>query len=348
MENRMSIPYIQAARGIAVVLVMLFHTSQMSDKYFHINFLGINGMGRSGGYAYFFVLTGYLMVTIYRKHFGDIRVWGSFMKKRLLRIYPIYWIVTLAVIPVYFLVPSFGFGYETKLPEIVTSLLLVPYSSAPILGVAWSLSYIMFFYIVFSLLFVLNKKTMLTLFALWLLIVGLQSLDWIRLKDSVQIRFLFDAMHLEFVLGMLIAYAVRRLKSGGILWLTAGCLVFPAVWVVRALHPDFAYPNVMYTIGATLVLLGIGLLRTAAPAWLKPVQFLGDASYSILLTSLIFLSITLKLSRAVHLDLRIGPMLTTSLSFVVSLALCCLFYRYIEKPLIHYFKSMTAAKARTA
>lgn len=53
MDNRLTIPLIQAARGIAVVLVMLFHTSQLAQKYFHINFLAVSGMDRSGGYAYF-------------------------------------------------------------------------------------------------------------------------------------------------------------------------------------------------------------------------------------------------------------------------------------------------------
>ncbi len=51
--TKSSIPIIQAMRGIAVLLVMLFHASQMSNKYFHYNFLGVSDMGRSGGYAFF-------------------------------------------------------------------------------------------------------------------------------------------------------------------------------------------------------------------------------------------------------------------------------------------------------
>ncbi|MFD0676051.1 MULTISPECIES: acyltransferase family protein [unclassified Paenibacillus] len=344
MEQRFAIPYIQAARGIAVVLVMLFHTSQLATKYYPINFLGVNSMDRSGGYAYFFVLTGFLMVTIYRRHFGHIQMWRTFITKRLIRIYPIYWLVNAAVIPIYFLVPSFGNGYETKPKEIVTSLLLLPYSEVPILGVAWSLVYIMFFYLVFSLLFVLNKKTMLSLFALWLLIVGLHSMEWIKLTDSVLIRFLFDAMHLEFVLGMLIAYAVPHLKRGSGWWLAAGMIVFPAVWVVRYINPAFVYSNLLYTVGSSLVLLGVGSLRIAAPIWLKPLQFLGDASYSILLTSLGFLSISLKLSRAIHLSDWFGPTVVTALCFATALTMCCVFYHYIEKPLITRIKSITTAK----
>lgn len=81
MDNRLTIPLIQAARGIAVVLVMLFHTSQLAQKYFHINFLAVSGMDRSGGYAYFFVLTGFLMFTLYHRHFGKAHMGHLYAQK---------------------------------------------------------------------------------------------------------------------------------------------------------------------------------------------------------------------------------------------------------------------------
>jgi exopolysaccharide production protein ExoZ len=349
MDNRLTIPLIQAARGIAVVLVMLFHTSQLAQKYFHINFLAVSGMDRSGGYAYFFVLTGFLMFTLYHRHFGKAHMWGPFMLKRLLRIYPLYWLVNAAVIPIYFLVPAFGNGYETKPLEIITSLLLLPYSQVPILGVAWSLIYVVFFYLIFSLLFVLNKKTILALFSLWLLIVGFINCGWIHMKDNAWLHFLFDGMHLQFVLGMLIAWTIRRFNLGkGGYSLAAGLMVFPVVWVLRYIDPTFAYPNVLYTIGSSLVLLGIGAMRSAAPSWLGFAQFLGNASYSILLTSLGFLSVSLKLAKAAHLDVWCGPTITTVLCFTIALLLCCIFYWYVERPLVQRLKSMTAAPVYSA
>jgi exopolysaccharide production protein ExoZ len=349
MNNRLTIPLIQAARGIAVVLVMLFHTSHSAAKYFHINFLGVDSMDRSGGYAYFFVLTGFLMFSLYWRHFGNARMWGPFMMKRLIRIYPLYWLVNAAVIPVYFLVPSFGNGYETKAREIITSLLLVPSSQVPILGVAWSLIYVLFFYMVFSLFFVLHKKTLAVLFTLWLMVVGLDSLNWIHLKDDVLTRFVFDGVHLQFVLGMLIAYLVQRYKIGkGTYWITAGVLLFPLVWILRYTDPSFAYPNLLYSIGSTFLLLGIGTIQITTPVWLKPAQFLGDASYSILLTSLGFLSLTFKTAKLVHLDSVCGAELTTTLCFISALALCCIFYNYVEKPLIQRLKMRTASLTQRA
>ncbi|WP_028550116.1 acyltransferase family protein [Paenibacillus sp. UNC451MF] len=345
MEKRFTIPYIQAARGIAVVLVMLFHASQMANKYFQINFLGVSDMGRSGGYAYFFVLTGFLMYTLYQRHFGHAEMWLSFIVKRFLRIYPLYWLVTLAVIPVYFLMPSFGLGFETKPAEIVRSLLLVPGANPPILGVAWSLIYIVFFYIAFSLLFVLRKPAAFLLFTVWVAIIGLNSLGWIHLKDNLWIRFLFDGFHLEFMLGIAVAFflqhvAIRKSR----MWLAAGIAVFPIVWGFRHVYPDLSYVNTLYTLGSALVLVGIGSLKVKAPEWLKPLQFLGDASYSILLTSLVCLSITLKVAKAAHMTEWISPAAVTSLCFLAALVMCCVFYAFIEKPLVQRLKQLLLPK----
>ncbi|ULL18826.1 acyltransferase [Paenibacillus sp. H1-7] len=349
MEKRLAIPFIQAARGVAVVLVMLFHTAQMADKYFHIDFLGISDMGRSGGYAYFFVLTGFLMYTIYHNQFGHAEVWRTFIVKRFLRIFPLYWLVTAAVLPVYFLVPSFGLGFETKPSVILQSLLLLPQSHAPILPVAWSLTYIVFFYLAFSLSFVLSRRTVIVIWTLWLAIVCLINLGWIHLKEDVWIHFLFDALHLEFVLGVAIAWLVRRftIRYSGY-WLAAGILVFPLVWILRWMNPNVGYINTMYTVGSALVLIGIGALRTETPAWIKPLQFLGDASYSILLTSLACLSITLKLASAAHADQWLGPFAVTIVCFAVSLTLCSLFYIIVEKPLVQRLRTLLVPKKQPA
>lgn len=349
MEKRFAIPFIQAARGIAVVLVMLFHTSQMAHKYFQIDFLGVSDMGRSGGYAYFFVLTGFLMYTVYHRQFGNAAGWKPFIVKRFLRIFPLYWLVTAAVIPVYFLVPSFGLGFETQPSEIVRSLLLIPHSNPPILGVAWSLSYIVFFYLAFSLLFVLNRTAAAAVFGSWLAITGLSSIGWIQLKESVWIRFLFDGLHLEFVLGAAIGWVVQRfaVRYGGY-WLAAGMLVFPFVWLLRHMNPAIGYVNTMYTVGSALVLIGIGALRIDPPTWLKPLQFWGDASYSILLSSLACLSITMKIASAAHIVQWIGPYAATIVCFAASLAMCCLFYIAVEKPLVQRLRTMLLPKRREA
>jgi exopolysaccharide production protein ExoZ len=102
--------YVQSARGLAVFLVMLFHASAVGDHYFQYNYLGVSKMGASGAFTFFFVLTGYLMFSLYYPHFGESQFFKTFLLKRFIRIYPLYWLIMALILPIYFLVPSFGLG----------------------------------------------------------------------------------------------------------------------------------------------------------------------------------------------------------------------------------------------
>lgn len=335
MKPKLQMMPIQAARGVAVMLVMLFHASQMGQKYYQYNFLGVSSLGRSGAYTFFFALTGYLMYTLYRDRFGDQTAAAPFLLKRFLRIYPLYWLMTAAVVPVYFLHPSFGLGYEKEPSVIVKSLLLWPQAHAPILGVAWSLSYVVCFYLIFSLLFLLREKAAVAVFSSWISMILLQSLGWIQVKDTMLFQFLFSEIHLEFFSGVLVAYAVHRnkLRGNSILWMMAGAALFPVLWVLRLKHPEFPYADLLHTIGSALILAGVVRWKAVHLRILKPLAVCGDASYSILLASLPLLSIMFKLAKASHVADLLGAPAAVALCYVCALLLCVLFYRWIEKPL---------------
>lgn len=279
------------------------------------------------------------MYTIYHCHFGRPQMLGTFLMKRIIRIYPVYWIVNAAVIPIYFLFPSFGLGDETKPAVIIKSLLLWPQSNAPVLGVAWSLSYILFFYLMFSLAFIMNFRTVTAVFAVWLSIIAMHAYGWIHLKEDLLTRFLFDPVYAEFMLGAVLAYVVRKRnwQHGGA-WIALGALMFPFAWLIRYDAPSLNYSNVYYTIGSSLALFGVSTINPKNVQWFEPLSFVGDASYSVLLTSLPFLSITLKLSRGLHLVNAFGVLATILICFAAAAALCCLFYKFIEKPLVRMMK----------
>jgi exopolysaccharide production protein ExoZ len=125
---------------------------------FTINLFGLNGLQRSGGVDYFFVLTGFLISFIYGERIGTRQKVGRYVTNRFIRIYPFYWLITLIILPVYFLVPSFGNGFETHKDALIKSLVLIPQEHGPILPVAWSLSYFFLFYGMFLLLMALERK----------------------------------------------------------------------------------------------------------------------------------------------------------------------------------------------
>ncbi|MCZ8516222.1 acyltransferase [Paenibacillus filicis] len=333
MREKQNLVAVQAARGAAVVLVMLFHASQVSDHYFAYNYLGVSGMGRSGAYTFFFALTGYLMFTLYRHRFGDHSAFGPFLIKRFARIYPLYWLITAAVVPMYFIVPSFGFGYERKPSVIVESLLLWPQQNAPILGVAWSLTYVVWFYLIFSLFFIMKRRAAAALVVSWLTLIVFNALGWIHMKNSVLINFLFNEANLEFFAGVAVAYAVKRWRIGGLWWIAAGALTYPLLWMLR-LGQQVPSSDLLYTLGSALLLVGVVTWQAQETRWLKPLVYCGNASYSILLASLPMMSVTFKLARGAHLIKYLGPAATVTLCFLTGLLLCLLVYRFVERPLL--------------
>jgi peptidoglycan/LPS O-acetylase OafA/YrhL len=313
---------------------MLFHASQIGQRYFQYDFLGISELGRSGAYTFFFVLTGYLMYSLYRRHFGNPNVFGTFLLKRFMRIYPLYWLIMLVLVPIYFIVPSFGLGFEREPSAIIRSLLLWPQAQMPILPVTWSLTYVIWFYIVFSLFFLMKEKVMIALYSSWMTIIVLNVFGLIRLKESVPLQFLFSVFHLEFVMGIGVAAVAHKFSPKySPLWMAGGTVLYVALWIGRHQLTNLPHVDFLHTVGSVLLLIGIIAWRGEESRLLKPLEAMGNASYSILLASLPMMSITFKLARAANAPSIIGAAWTIGICFLTALGLCLLFYRWIEQPL---------------
>ena len=146
---RKKLVLIQFSRALVPILVMLFHLSGSMMDYFEFNLLGFSYLPISGGVDYFFALSGFMMYYIYRDSLGKPN--QNYLLNRFIRVYPLYWLLTLGFLAVLFLNPNFGVGHETDIDTIITSLFLFqsPRELEPVLNVAWSLVHTVFFYLVF-------------------------------------------------------------------------------------------------------------------------------------------------------------------------------------------------------
>src|SRR5580698_4161777 len=101
---------LQAGRGIAALMVVLFHTiiffaGDSWDRYsLHLAF---RTAGLALGVEYFFVLSGAVILLAHRDDIGHIATVPSYLWKRFRRVYPIYWIVLTAVVLEYALRPGY-------------------------------------------------------------------------------------------------------------------------------------------------------------------------------------------------------------------------------------------------
>ena len=150
----------EGMRGFAVFLVFQVHYATLVSPWL-VNagaaeaiFSGLHGIGNAG-VDLFFVLSGYL---IYATLIESSRPFGGYLARRVLRIYPTF----LVVFAVYLVLTQLQPEAQRKVPHqaleatvyIAQNLLLLPgiFTIEPLISVAWSLSYEMFYYLLMPLL----------------------------------------------------------------------------------------------------------------------------------------------------------------------------------------------------
>ena len=84
---------VQVFRGLAALLVVLFHGTQFISRKFGVAPLGGLFFFGFAGLHLFFVLSGYIIYFIHRPDIGLPRRFFGFARKRIIRIYPAYWAI---------------------------------------------------------------------------------------------------------------------------------------------------------------------------------------------------------------------------------------------------------------
>ncbi len=90
----MNLKLIQSFRGFAAMAVVAFHTSiGMADpRYFGQPVLTWLTWKMNLGVDFFFVLSGFIIALAHNNDLGQPKQIIGYFKKRLIRIYPIYWV----------------------------------------------------------------------------------------------------------------------------------------------------------------------------------------------------------------------------------------------------------------
>ncbi len=324
---------------MAALLVVLYHNALYIfalDKYWGYDPThGFFALGHAG-VEFFFVLSGFIILHI---HWNDLHrpsQFRSFVKKRFIRIYPVYWLVLATVIPVYFLAPSFGHPYHRDPVNILSSIVLV-YAKGDLrseMAVAWTLYHEVLFYALFSLA-ILNRRLGRLVLGAWFL--ASVAVLFLRLPPYLS-EYLFTPLHLLFGMGMAACWILRheRVPLPGTMVLFGFALFFATGMVDD--HSTRVSQNaldILYGLGSSFILLGgIALERAgrlAIPAWLK---LMGDASYSIYLTHFTALSLLAKLFMRFNLPQRLPDLACFALLPCMTVLLGIAFHLAIECPLL--------------
>ena len=207
----------------------------------------------------------------------------------------------------------------------------------------------MYFYCLFSILFLISGKNRMTAIALWSLAV---LLCWNILRptpDSPWIFLLSNPLSLEFAVGCLIAVWSQQYKGHvptllllGVLGALSGWLY----WIFWKDNPDFPVGGqrviCFITPCAMLLAAGVTLEKESVEkenyVFQTLLQKLGDASYSLYLTHLLFLSLGGKLWQIYGGGSAMSSLLWLPLLLTVALIGGMVCHYTIEKPMLHWLR----------
>ena len=150
-STRHDIIPIQMLRGIAASMVVFVHLDVQLKR---LGYGTLDAAWLSSGVDIFFVISGFIMwVSVARRPATSA---GEFMRNRLIRIVPIYWLVSVGVLAMTIVAPEFLHSTVFSAPHALASFLFLPARHPvtgefwPLLVPGWTLNYEMLFYLLFA------------------------------------------------------------------------------------------------------------------------------------------------------------------------------------------------------
>jgi exopolysaccharide production protein ExoZ len=330
---------IQAARGVAALLVALMHAGRMLSLPQYVGYVPLDGIFSFGhaGVDFFFVLSGFIIFYVHHRDIGRPDRLGRYGWRRFVRIYPIYWIVTGAALGLAVL------GHKALSAEhVFVSVALLPQSGEPVVGVAWTLEHEVLFYALFGLL-IANYRVGIAAFGCWAVLIGAEYLE--RLPGAL-LPFLASSYHLHFFLGILCAWLVLADKIRYPLLLTTlGIVIFFAAGIAEnegALAFSGAPGRPLFGIGAACVIAGLAAAeRVQTIRFGALAEFFGGASYSLYLIHTTIIGLTAHALQSAHAISHLAASVALGLCIALSVAAALTLYGYVEAPLLARLKSVS-------
>ncbi|HNK62953.1 MAG TPA: acyltransferase [Anaerolineales bacterium] len=336
---------IQAMRGFAVLAVVFFHLIIIERKYGGGNTL-LPGLLEFGmfGVDLFFVISGFVMVTVTRGKFRVVKEALLFLYHRASRIYPLYWLYTFAALAVFLIQPAWVNSSQGNRVDILSSFLLLPSNLLPLVQVGWTLIHEMYFYLVFFLIMLLVPERFLVLaIAIWggvLLALG----SWAG-QGNPTLNLVLHPLTFEFLAGCLLAMLFHHTErspfdSGWLMMIASAALIAALVGYAsfRAqtglVSPDGWLRVGMYGIPAIIIVYCLTNAERSGFTFHAAFIETGNASYSIYLSHLFTLNVVGRIWAFFATDGFMDNIIGILIALIAAIAVGFMSYRLLEIPLL--------------
>ena len=306
---------VQMLRAVAAMLVVLFHLKWSGNGY--------------TGVDLFFVISGFIMGTV-----GTSDRPSTFLLKRVIRIVPLYWLVTFAMCALS-LIPGLMRNFDFTLADLLRSLLFIPYESQsgdiwPLVVPGWTLNFEMFFYALFALGLITARPRLVT-GAMMLALVLLGAL--VPGSDALYLTYT-SPLILEFAAGLAISSIRARIPGWmSALMLAVGVLFF-LIMLISSRPIGEGFERVLVVgLPATLIVAGC-VFAERARLWrsIPAIEYVGDISYSLYLAHGLVLSLVARLMPPGWIEVVVG--------IALSLLVAAVTYNLFERPSTRWLNTL--------
>lgn len=341
---------IQMLRAIAALGVVVYHAQVM--LHHNAGYVYQEHNTGAAGVDIFFIISGFIMYFTNRNAFGKPGASGDFLLRRIIRIVPTYWAYTTLVTLLLIFLPQLFQDMKFGLPEAIGSYLFLLFVNTngqvgPNIGVGWTLSFEMYFYLLFSLFLFFPRRLLLiglgTIFACGM--IARQLFSEIPLEGQL----FTNPLLLEFFLGCCIGALTCNKRFPSTL-IAIGLCGFGVMAILVAgqmnLLGDRFDPQRIVVFGIPAACVVYGAVALEAQKLLNVpsiLSALGDSSYSMYLIQVFTIPVVGKGWKVLGLANHVGPWAALIFAIAVTIGVAHILYLIFERPMTNFLRHAAAS-----
>jgi exopolysaccharide production protein ExoZ len=318
---------LQLLRFVAAALIVLHHAMR--------EFLGSFAFGEFG-VDIFFVISGFIISHITQ----DGR--EQFFTRRLIRIVPLYWLLTCAIAVIAYVTPQLLHNVKWDVSHVIASLMFIPWWTEslkfePMLPMGWTLNYELWFYLLFYVAMRINGSSREGICSLFI-VCGYAVTNMLPLGSTATLSFYADSIVLEFIFGMTLSVLYRtrkalldRVPPGVVLCCAVASLgmFYYTTWINHFDLPRCIYWGVPASL-CVIACLGAEVPFRQYPRWMISAALVGgEISYPMYLMHMFLIAALSRLGVVSTLNVVVGFLLALLLSSVAAYVASY----YVDKPI---------------
>ena len=356
-----ALPNLGALRGFLALTVVLLHIPLMTKNQ-HLPYFNVFAIFNKGYNAVwgFFTLSGFLIINLLfkeKQQTGKVNV-KNFYSRRILRIYPVYYLVLLFGVAYYhFLLPKFGINFVTNyspvealfwcvalLPNVFFSLV----DPGGILSVLWPIGIEEQFYLIIAPISRFIKSNR---FALAL---GIFTILYFILYFNPYTDFFrkYRFMYFYFSLGGLASVLNNQKRIDFLLFSKFFRIVLYIIFFLYFFSNVFEFKNEVMKHLFSMILFALFILNISTEKKYiiknRFINYLGDISYGIYIYHMIVLNFVIFISLRYDLTTSFGTIGTVFfinlLTIGLTILLAHLSFKYFEKSFVKLKNKYRSAK----